>query len=57
LQKYVIRQFTRANNGSLAGDDPVFDSSSTDNDMEMKREAEEKKLYRMAKVHNFPEMW
>jgi len=34
-----------------------LDPDSTDNDMEMKREAEEKKLHRMAKVHNFLEMW
>jgi len=25
--------------------------------MELKREAEEKKLHRMAKVHDFLEMW
>jgi hypothetical protein len=41
----------------LAGDDPVLDTNSTDNDIELKREAEEKKLYRMAKVHDLLEMW
>jgi len=56
-EKVVVRQFARANNGLLAGDDPVLDSNSTDNAMEMKREAEEKKLHRMAKVHDFLEMW
>jgi len=35
-----------------------LDSNNTDYDMEMKSEAEEKKLHRMAKgVHNFLEMW
>jgi len=34
-----------------------LDPDSTDNDMEMKREAEEKKLHRMAKVHDFLAMW
>jgi len=34
-----------------------LDPDSTDNDMEMKREAEEKKFHRMAKVHDFLEMW
>jgi len=53
----VVRQFARANSGLLAGDDPVLDPDSTDNDMEMKREAEEKMLHRMAKVHDFLEMW
>jgi len=56
-KKVVVRQFARANSGLLAGDDPVLDPDSTNNDMEMKREAEEKMLHRMAKVHNFLEMW
>jgi len=56
-ENVVVRQFARANNGLLAGDDPVWDSNSTDNNMEMKREAEEQKLHRMAKVHNHLEMW
>jgi hypothetical protein len=56
-EKIVVRQFARANSGLLAGDDAVLDPDSTDNDMEMKREAEEKKWHRMAKVHDFLEMW
>ena len=56
-EKVVERQFARANNRLLVGDDPILDPTSTDNDMGMKREAEEKKLHRMAKVHNFLEMW
>jgi hypothetical protein len=56
-EKVVVRQFAPANNGFLAGDDPILDSTSTDNDMEMKREAEAKKLHQMAKVHDFLEMW
>ena len=55
-EKVVMRQFARANSGLLAGDDPVLDPDRTDNDMEMKREAGEKKLHRMAKVHDFLEM-
>ena len=56
-KRVVVRQFARANNGTLAGDDPVLDINSTDNDIEMKREAAEKKLHRMAKVHDHLEMW
>jgi hypothetical protein len=41
----------------LAGDNPELDPTSADNDMEMKREAEQKKLHRMAKVYDFSEMW
>ena len=53
----VVRQYARAISGLLAGDDPRLDQTSTDNDMELKREAEEKKLHRMAMVHDFLEMW
>jgi hypothetical protein len=56
-EKFVIRQFAGANSGLLAGDDPVLDPDSTDNDMEMKREAEENKLHRTANVNDFLEMW
>jgi hypothetical protein len=34
--RVVERQFARANSGLLAGNDPVLDPDSTDNDMEMK---------------------
>jgi len=30
---------------------------NAENDSEMKKEAEKRKLHRMAKVHNFLEMW
>jgi len=53
----VVRQFARANSGLLAGYDPVLDPDSTDNDREMQREAEDKTLHRMAKVHEFLGMW
>jgi len=56
-EKVVVRQYARANNGILAADDPVLDRSETDNDLELTREAEDRKLHRMAKVHDFLEMW
>jgi len=56
-EKVVVRKFARANNGILAGTDPELDTMNTDNDSEMKKEAEERKLHRMAKVHDFLEMW
>ena len=56
-EKVEGRQFARANNGVLAGDDPVSDPSSTENDIEMNRDAEGKKLHRMAKVHNLLQAW
>jgi hypothetical protein len=55
--KVVVTQLARAINGILAGTDPVFDKANTANKSEMKQEAEEMKLHRMAKVHNFLEMW
>jgi len=56
-EKVIVRQFTRANRGILAGTDPELDSPHTENDSEMKKEAEERNLHRMAKVHNYLEMW
>jgi hypothetical protein len=56
-EKVIVRQFARANNGILAGTDPELHTTNTENDSEMKKEAEERKWYRMAKVHDFLEMW
>jgi len=43
-EKAVVRQFARANNRILAGTDPKLDTMKTENDLEMKKEAEEKKI-------------
>jgi hypothetical protein len=40
----------------LAGDDPVWDMTDAENDIELKREAEEESLHSMAKVYNLLEM-
>jgi hypothetical protein len=56
-EKVFDRQFARANNGILAGTDPELDTQHTENDTEMKQEAEERKLHTMAKVHDILEMW
>jgi hypothetical protein len=55
-EKVVVRLFARANNRILTDTDPKFDTTNTENDSEMKQEAEERKLHRMAKVHHFLEM-
>jgi hypothetical protein len=52
-----VRQSTQANNGILAGTDPEFDTTNTENDSEMKNQVEERKLHRIAKLHDFWEMW
>jgi len=56
-KKVVVRQFARANNGILAGTDPELDTMNTEDNSEMKKAAEERKLHRMAMVHDFLEMW
>jgi len=56
-EKVIVRQFGQANNGILARTDPKLDTNNTENDSEMKKEAEEPKLHRMAKVHDFLGMW
>ena len=56
-EKLVVKQFAQANNGILAGADPELDTTNTANDSEMKKDVEEPKSQRMAKVHDFLEMW
>jgi len=56
-EEAVVRQIARAINGMLAGTDPELDNANTESDSAMKTEAEERKLQRMAKVHDFLDMW
>jgi hypothetical protein len=41
----------------LAGTDLELDTTNTENDSEIKKEAEERKLHIMDKVHDFLEIW
>jgi hypothetical protein len=52
----AVRQFARVNTGILAGTDPELDTMNTENNSQMIKEVEERKLHRMAKVHDFLEM-
>ena len=56
-ENVIARQFASADNRTLAGGNPALDTRNTENDSDMKKEAEERKLYRMAKMHDFLEMW
>ena len=56
-ERVVVCQLARANTGLLAGDDSILDPTITVNHMVMKREAKQKKLHQMAKVHDLLEMW
>jgi hypothetical protein len=53
----VVKQFAQANNRILAGTDPKLDTKNTENHLEMEKEAEERILQRMAKVHDVLEIW
>jgi hypothetical protein len=53
----VVRQFARGTHGISVGTDSELDTNNTENDSEIKQEAEECKLHTMAKVHDFLEMW
>jgi len=57
LERDVVIQFARAHNGILAGADPELVTMNTENNSEMEKEVEERKLHRMAKVHNFVARW
>jgi hypothetical protein len=52
----VVRQFTGPNNGIIPGTNPELDTTNTENDTEMKKEADDRKLHRMAKDHDFLEI-
>jgi len=52
----VVGQFARADNRISAGADPELDTMTTENDSEMKKEVEARRLHRMAKVHDSLEM-
>jgi hypothetical protein len=56
-KKVVVRQFARANYRILAGTNPQLDNANTENESEMQKEEEERTLRRMAKVHDFLELW
>ena len=54
-KKVIVRQFAQANNRLLASDISAVNELSTDNNMEIKREVEQKKMHQMAKVHDILE--
>jgi len=56
-EKVIVRQFALANTGILERADPEWNTMSTETNSEMKQEMEERTLHRMAKVHDFLEMW
>jgi hypothetical protein len=56
-EKVVETQFTCAIKGILAGNNSVSHMTITQNDSEMKPAAEQIGLHRMAKVHDFLEIW
>ena len=53
----VLMQVAGANHWILPVDYTAFDTIQTENDLELMKEAEGRKLHRMAKVHNVLEMW
>jgi hypothetical protein len=56
-ENVVVRQFARANNRVLAGSIPELHTTNTENNLEMKNETDERKFDRMARVHDFWEIW
>jgi len=56
-EKVIMRQCAQANNKILAGDDAALNTTKTENNPDIKREAEERILPQMAKVHDVLEIW
>jgi len=52
-----VRLYVEANNAILAGNDSVLDPTITENEFQLKKQVEENKLFLMAKVEDFLEMW
>jgi len=56
-EKLIVSQFASYNNRVLAGADPKLNTTNKENASEMKKEGVERTLHRIAKVHDFLEMW
>jgi hypothetical protein len=54
-ENVIVMQYAGANNGILEGNNLVLDTTEAENDIELKRQAEERKLHGMAMVHDFLE--
>jgi hypothetical protein len=55
-EQVVVRQFARSNDGVLAGDTTDLKTLRS-GDIEAQKATEDKKLHRLAKVHDFLDMW
>ena len=55
-EEVVIRQFARANNQILAGADQGLDTINPENESEMKKQSQDRKLRRLAKIHDVLDM-
>jgi hypothetical protein len=55
-EKVVVSLFARANTAILPGTDPEWNTTNTQNDSEMKKEVEERKLHGLAMVLDCWEM-
>ena len=53
----MVRQIARGNNGIFDGDYTALDITETENGSKFKKEAEEPTFQRMARAHDFLEMW
>jgi len=56
-ENVVERQFALANNGISAGDYTALDTTDNENDLQLKKAVEERTLHRLAKAHDFMEVW
>jgi hypothetical protein len=56
-KRVVVRQFAAANTGILAAGNPALDTRNTKNDLQMKKQAEDTTLRRMAKVYDYLKIW
>ena len=56
-EEVIVWQFARANNAILVSDYTALDTMDTENDLQLKKLVEDWEFCRMAKGHDFSEMW
>jgi hypothetical protein len=56
-EKIIVKQCAQANPRILAGENLVSDTTNTETHLEIKKVVEERKLHRMANVHDRLVMW
>jgi len=56
-EKVIVRYSASANNGISGGDNPTLDVTTTEDNLQLKRQAEDITLHKIANMHCVLDMW